>query len=101
MQVTPQKLSVEFNNRPGAKGASAWDSCSTGFVLQTVMMNDARFCSFEDGKGFFSRTSQGEEPLDTSGGRVFIFDASSGLLATRWRLLRQSNSSALRSAFVV
>jgi len=31
-----------------------------------------------------SRTFQGEEPLDTGGGRVFSLDASSGLLATRW-----------------
>jgi len=36
--------------------------------------------------------------LDTGGGRVFSLDASSGLLATRWR---QRGFSALRSAFVV
>jgi len=30
----------------------------------------------------FSRTFQGEEPLDTGGGRVFSLDASFGLLAT-------------------
>jgi len=30
----------------------------------------------------FSRTCQGEEPLDTGGGRVFSLDASFGLLAT-------------------
>jgi len=29
-----------------------------------------------------SRTFQGEEPLDTGGGRVFSLDASSGILAT-------------------
>jgi len=45
---------------------------------------------------------QGEEPLDTGGGRVFFsLDASSGLLATRRRLGRRGDSSALRSAFVV
>jgi len=38
---------------------------------------------------------------DTGSGRVFSLDASSGLLITRWRLWRQSASSALRSAFVV
>jgi len=47
------------------------------------------------------KNHQGEEPLDTGGGRVFSLDASSGLLATRWRLWRQSGSSAVRSAFVV
>jgi len=30
----------------------------------------------------FSRTFQGEKPLDTGGGRVFSLDASFGLLAT-------------------
>jgi len=30
----------------------------------------------------FSGTLQGEEPLDTGGGRVFSLDASFGLLAT-------------------
>jgi len=30
----------------------------------------------------FSRTFQGEEPLDTGGGRIFSLDASFGLLAT-------------------
>jgi len=44
---------------------------------------------------------KGEEPPDTGGGRVFSLDASSGLLAMRWRLWRRSGSSALRSAFVV
>jgi len=29
----------------------------------------------------FSRTFQGEEPLDTGGGRIFSLDASFGLLA--------------------
>jgi len=42
-----------------------------------------------------------EHPQEYGGGRVFSHDASSGLLATRWRLWRQSDSSALRSAFVV
>jgi len=47
------------------------------------------------------RTFQGEEPLDT-GAAVFFFslDASSGLLATRRRLGRWGDSSAMRSAFV-
>jgi len=47
------------------------------------------------------KQNEGDEPLDTGGGRVFSFDASSGLLATRWRHRRQSGSSALRSAYVV
>jgi len=34
----------------------------------------------------FSRTFEGEQPLDTGGGRVFSVDATLGLLATRWRL---------------
>ena len=42
----------------------------------------------------------GEEPPATGSGRVFSFDASSDLLATRWRLWRQCDSSALRPAFV-
>jgi len=50
-------------------------------------------------------TFQGEEPLDTGGGRVFFsLDASSGFLATRRRLGRGvggGGSSALRSAFLV
>jgi len=45
---------------------------------------------------------QGEEPLDTGGGRFFFsLDASSGLLATRRRLGRRGDSSAQRSAFVL
>jgi len=45
--------------------------------------------------------AEGEEPPDTGGGRVFSLDATSGLMSTRWRLWRQSGSSALRSAFGV
>jgi len=47
------------------------------------------------------KKSQREEPPETGSGRVFSLDASSGHMATRWRLWRQSGSSALRSAFVV
>jgi len=58
---------------------------------------------------FFSRTFvQGEEPLDTGGGRVFSLDASFGLiLATATASASASASalalfrSALRSAFEV
>jgi len=42
-----------------------------------------------------------KEPPDTGGGRVFSLDATFGLLATRRRLERRGDSSALRSAFVV
>ena len=42
-----------------------------------------------------------EEPPDTGGGRVFSLDATFGLLATRRRLGRRRDSSALRSALVV
>jgi len=52
-------------------------------------------------KYVFRLFAEGEEPPDTGGGRVFSFDATFGLLATRWRLWRRSGSSVLRSAFVV
>jgi len=45
--------------------------------------------------------AQGEEPPDTGGGRVFSLDATSDLLATRWRIWRRGDSWALRSASVV
>jgi len=41
--------------------------------------------TFDDGRSdviLFSRTFQGEEPVDTGGGRVFSLDAAFGLLAT-------------------
>jgi len=44
---------------------------------------------------------KGEEPPDTGGGRVFSLDAALGRLATRRRLGRRGDSSAMRSAFVV
>ena len=54
---------------------------------------------------FFDSLLKGEEPLDPGGGRVFLspsIDATLlGLLATRRRLGRRGDSSALRSAFVV
>jgi len=54
------------------------------------------FCMIEDAEGrsvnflamdaltifLLSKSFQGEEPLDTGGGRVFSLDASFGLLAT-------------------
>jgi len=42
-----------------------------------------------------------KKTFDTGSGRVLSLDATVGLLATRWRLWRQCDSSALRSAFVV
>jgi len=39
--------------------------------------------------------------IKKSGGRVFSLDATFGLLATRRRLGRRGDSSAIRSAFVV
>jgi len=57
---------------------------------------------YEEGRYLFIRLfAQGEEPSDTGGGQIFSLNASSDLLATRWRLRRQSDSRALRSAFVV
>jgi len=44
---------------------------------------------------------KGEEPPDTGGGRVFSLDTALGLLATRRRLVRRGDASAMRSAFVV
>jgi len=46
-------------------------------------------------------TKKQKEPPDTGGGRVFSFDASFGLLATRRRLRRRGCSCVLGSAFVV
>jgi len=50
---------------------------------------------------FFDLLLKGEEPPHTGGGRVFSFDATFGLMATRRRLGRRGGSFALRSAFVV
>jgi len=50
---------------------------------------------------YFRHSAQGEEPLNTGGGRVFSFDATVGLLATRWRLWDRGESWILRLAFVV
>jgi len=46
------------------------------------------------------KKKNGEEPPDTGGGQVFSLDATLGLLATRRRLGRWGDSSAMRSAFV-
>jgi len=43
----------------------------------------------------------GLKNTDTGGGRVFSLDAALGLLATRRRLGRRGDFSAMRSAFVV
>jgi len=53
-----------------------------------------------EGGTVLSKT-QGEEPPYTGGGRGFSLDAALGLLATRQRLGRRGDSSAMRSAFVV
>ena len=51
--------------------------------------------------GTFDLGKEETKPLDTGGGRVFSLNASFSRMATRWRLWRQCDSSALRSAFVV
>jgi len=48
-----------------------------------------------------NRIYKKKKKRDHGGGWVFSLDASSGRLATRWRLWRRCGSSALRSALLV
>ena len=110
-KITTDALKLKFEMtteiEPTARGVHAW-------LAMGHLYNGAKLCQAHPQAGsnkqrlgsYYSKlqlnkqNTQEEEPPDTGGGRVFSFDATSGLLATA-SASALALSSALGSAFVV
>jgi len=78
----------------GSSGTDLGETFDQGRPRLQQAAGNGDYDDYDEGLpiSFFRHFAQGEEPPDTGGGRFFSFDATLGLLATRWRLWRRGDS---------